>query len=76
MKDIMFLKERDINDELVRKYFWVQNTKSLLKHLEKSKNNAEKNKVQVNLIKSGLRDLKNEIKEMSEDEKKLKNQMK
>ena len=29
----------------------------------------KKNKVQVNLIKSGLSDLENEIKEMSDDEK-------
>ena len=41
----------------------------MLKNLEKSKNNIEKKKLQVNLIKSGLNDLKNEIKEMFEDEK-------
>ena len=41
----------------------------MLKNLEKSKNNIEKKKLQVNLIKSGLNDLKKEIKEMFEDEK-------
>ena len=66
---LIFLKERGIDDELVRKHFLVQNLRLLLKNLEKSKNNTEKNKVQVNLIKNGLNDLKNEIKEMSEDEK-------
>ena len=63
---LIFLKERGIDDELVRKHFLVQNLRLLLKNLEKSKNNTE---VQVNLIKNGLNDLKNEIKEMSEDEK-------
>ena len=66
---LIFLKERGIDDELVRKHFLVQNLRLLLKNLEKSKNNTEKNKVQVNLIKNGLNDLKNEIQEMSEDEK-------
>ena len=66
---LIFLKERGIDDELVRKHFLVQNLRLLLKNLEKSKNNTEKNKVQVNLIKNGLNDLKNEIKEMSKDEK-------
>ena len=44
----------------------------MLKNLEKSKNNTEKIKIQVNLIKSGLSDSKNEIKEMSEDEEETK----
>ena len=39
------------------------------------KNKKESDKL-VNVIKSGLIDLKNKIKEMSEDEKKLKNQIK
>ena len=39
------------------------------------KNKKESDKL-VNAIKSGLIDLKNKIKEMSEDEKKLKNQIK
>ena len=39
------------------------------------KNEKESDKL-VNVIKSGLIDLKNKIKEMSEDEKKLKNQIK
>ena len=39
------------------------------------KNKKESDKL-VNVIKSGLIDLKNKIKKMSEDEKKLKNQIK
>ena len=39
------------------------------------KNNKKNNKL-VNVIKSGLRDLKDEIKEMSEDKKRLNNQTK
>ena len=41
--------------------------------LKKSKNNAEKNKIQVNSIKRGTRDLKEEIKDMSEQEKEIEN---
>ena len=39
------------------------------------KNKKENDKL-VNVIKSGLIDLNNKIKEMSEDEKKLKNRIK
>ena len=39
------------------------------------KNNKKNNKL-VNVIKSGLSDLKDEIKEMSEDKKRLNNQTK
>ena len=55
------LKNRDINNELVRKHFLVQDMGALLEKLKKSKNNAKRNKIQVNLIKSGIRDLKEEI---------------
>ena len=34
-------------------------------------NNKKKNKELVNMIKSGLRDLKDEIEKMSEDEKEI-----
>ena len=52
------LKGRDINNELVRRHFQVQDLVSLLEKLKKSKTNPERNKIQVNLIKRGLRDLK------------------
>ena len=65
---LISLKERDINDELVRKHFLVQNLGALLKKLRKLKN-TEKNRIQVNLVRSGLRDLKEEFLKMDEDEK-------
>ena len=41
--------------------------------MQKSRENPEKNKTQVNLINSGLGDLKEEIEDMSEQEKETKN---
>ena len=67
------LKNRDINNELVRKHFLVQDMGALLEKLKKSKNNAKRNKIQVNLIKSGIRDLKEEIEDMCAQEKEIKN---
>ena len=54
-------------------HFQVQDLKVLLKKLKKSKNNKKRNRTQVNLINSGLRDLKEEIENMSEQEKRIKN---
>ena len=65
------LKERDINDELVRKHFLVQDLGDLLKKRKKLKNNPDKNKIQASLINSGVRDLKEEVEEMSEQEKEI-----
>ena len=62
------MKERDISDELVRKYLLLQYLGALLEKLKNSKNNPERNKFQVNLITGGLRDLKKEIRNMSEEE--------
>ena len=61
-------KEREISNELVRKYFLVQNLGDLLENVKKLKNNPEENKWLVNLIKSGLSDFKSEIEKMSEEE--------
>ena len=47
-------KTRDINDELVRKSFSVQDLGSLLKKLRMSKTYSERNKIQVGLINSRL----------------------
>ena len=58
---------------LVRNHFLVQDLEELLEKLRKSKNNPETNKIQVNLISSGLRDLKEEIEDMYEQEKETKN---
>ena len=46
---------------------------ALLEKLKKSKNNAKKNKIQTNLIDSGLRGLKEEIEDMNEQEKETEN---
>ena len=53
------LKERNISDELVRKYFLVQYLGALLEKLKKLKNNPKRNKNHTNVIKSGLRDFGN-----------------
>ena len=66
-------KERDINDEIVRNHFLVQDLGDLLKKLRKSPNISERNQIQVNLINSGLRDPKEEIEDMNEPEKETEN---
>ena len=70
---VIGFKDRDINDELVRKHFLAQDLGNLVKKLQKSINNPEKNKIQVGLINDGLKDLKEEIKLMSEQEKETEN---
>ena len=47
----------------------LQNLEALLEKLIKTKNNAEKNEFQVNLIKSGLRFFKQETEDMIKEEK-------
>ena len=41
--------------------------------MEKSKSNTERNDVEVNMMKNGLSDLKEEIEDMSEEDKETKN---
>ena len=60
-------EETDINDDLFNKYFKFQRPSDMLMLLNKT-NDTEKNNKLVNLINSGLKDLKEEIKEMSEVE--------
>ena len=50
LKGLIDLKNRDINNELVRKYVQVQDLGALLEKLKKSKNNTERNDIQVKLI--------------------------
>ena len=45
----------------------------MLKNSKKSKNKEEKNKIQVGLINSGLRNIKEEIEDTNEQEKETKN---
>ena len=54
LNELITRKETDINNELVKKYFFVQDLRYLLINLEKLKNNPEKNKELVIAIKSGL----------------------
>ena len=61
------LKERVIDDELVRKHFLVQDLGELLEKLKRLKNNPQKNTIKVNLINSGLRGLKEEIEDIGEE---------
>ena len=65
------VKERKINRKLVKKYFFNNDLGNLLKNFKKSKNNLKRNKIQVDMINSGLKDVKEEITNMSEEEKKL-----
>ena len=59
-------KERNINSELVKKFF-TNDLGDVLKNFKKSKTNSKRNKIQVTMIRNGLRDLKKEITNMSEE---------
>ena len=69
---LISLKERGMNDEVVRKHFLVQNLRRLLGKLRELKNTKKPNRIQITFCRSELRDLKEEIKENSEDEKEIK----
>ena len=60
-------EETNINHDLFNKYFKFQRPSVMLMLLNKT-NDTEKNNKLVNLINSGLKDLKEEIKKMSEAE--------
>ena len=62
------MKEADINDELFMTRFNFQNPSDMLKNLYQTNDKENINKL-VNVINSGLKDLKKEIKEMSEEER-------
>ena len=63
-------EETEINKELFKNYFEFQKLTEILKNLS-NLNDKNKNKQLVDMIRSGLIDLKNEIKKMSEDEIKI-----
>ena len=67
-------KETDINSEIFQKHFSFQRPSDMLKNVYKTNDKNKKNKL-VNMITSGLSDLKNETENIGEKEKKLKNQM-
>ena len=59
-----------INNELFKKHFKVQKPIVMYKVLYKT-NNKEKNSKLVNIFNSGLKDLEEQIKEMSEQEREI-----
>ena len=63
-------EEIDLNEGLFQKYFKIQRPSDMLMYLNKT-NDKEKNNELVSLINSGLKDLKEEIKNMSEKERKI-----
>ena len=63
-------KNKIINKELFKKYFRFQDLVSKQTELYKTKNTDKKNKL-VNVMKSGLRDLRRDIEEMSDDVKEI-----
>ena len=60
-------EETEINEELFKKHFHFQMLTAMLKY-SYNLNDRNKNNELVDIIKSGLSDLENEIKKMSEDE--------
>ena len=68
-------KSIDINYELFKKHFNFKAPTVLAKKLCDTKDKKKNNEL-VNVIKSGLIDLKDEIEKMSEDKKKIENQIK
>ena len=63
-------EETDINSKIFHKCFCFQRPSDMLKEVYKI-NDKNKNNKLVDMIKSGLSDLKNEIEDMSEEEKKI-----
>ena len=61
-------EETDINDDLFNKYFKFQRPSDMLMLLNKTNDTEKNNKLVNKLINSGLKDLKEEIKKMSEVE--------
>ena len=62
--ELIVEKEKGINKELPKKHFKFQSLIHMQKHVYKTKN-TNKSEESVNVINSGLIDLKNEIKKMS-----------
>ena len=63
-------KETGINSEIFQRYFKYQRPSDMMKNLYRI-NDKYKNNGLVNVIKSGLNDLKNETENMSEEEKEI-----
>ena len=63
-------EETDTNEKLFNRYFKFQRPSDMLMLLNKTKNKTRNNEL-VSVINSGLKDLKEEIKKMSEAEKEI-----
>ena len=61
-------QETDINTELFKKHFKIQRPSDMLKYLYQT-NDRKKNNELVSMINSGLKDLKEEINKITEEEK-------
>ena len=61
-----------MNNELFKKHFKVESPNVMYKVLSETNNNKEKNNKLVDIFNSGLKDLENEIKNMSKRERKIK----
>ena len=55
----------------LKKHFFTQDLECLLENLKELKNNSGKNKDLVNVIEKGLKDLKEEVKDMSKAEREI-----
>ena len=62
-------KERNRNSEIFQRHFKFQRPSDTLKSLYRTNDKSNNSKL-VNMLKSGLSDLKNEIEIMGEEEKK------
>ena len=65
LDNLLFKTRRYLDPNLTKKYFNYSTLEQMLESLDNTKG-TYKNGVKVSLIKSGLRDLKNEIKQMFE----------
>ena len=63
-------QEKSINEELFKKYFNFQRPSDMFRYLYQT-NDKEKNHELVNIINSGIKDLKKENKKMSKEERKI-----
>ena len=70
LNELITKEETGMNRELFKRYFNFQMPTAMLKAVY-TFNDRKKNNELVNIIKSGLSDLKNEIERMSEDEIKI-----
>ena len=64
-------EEIDLNEEWFKEYFKIQKPGDMLMYLNKTNDKKKSNEL-VNVINSGLKDLKEEIKKVSEEEKEIK----